>query len=93
MRQSILSFAQGRYLWLSLGLMLGSCIAYVLHDPVGVPNGGTWLGYTLGTIGAVLILWLMLFGIRKTDGSLAIRCAASAACSAGRRRMSILACR
>ena len=65
MRQSILSFAQGRYLWLSAALVLASCIAYVLHDPVGVPNGGTWLGYTLGTIGALLILWLMLFGIRK----------------------------
>jgi hypothetical protein len=29
------------------------------------PNGGTWLGYTLGTIGAVLIVWLMWFGVRK----------------------------
>jgi cytochrome bd-type quinol oxidase subunit 2 len=30
-----------------------------------LPNGGTWLGYTLGTIGALLIVWLMWFGIRK----------------------------
>ena len=42
------------------------------------PNGGTWLGYTLGTIGALLIVWLMLFGIRKRrygpgDSSLAAR--------------------
>jgi len=29
------------------------------------PYGGTWLGYTLGTIGAVLIVWLMFLGIRK----------------------------
>ena len=28
-------------------------------------NGGSWLGYTLGTIGAVLIVWLTLLGIRK----------------------------
>jgi hypothetical protein len=29
------------------------------------PYGGTWLGYALGSVGAVLILWLMLLGIRK----------------------------
>ncbi|MGH8311470.1 MAG: hypothetical protein ACRETX_16965, partial [Steroidobacteraceae bacterium] len=29
------------------------------------PNGGTWLGYTLGTIGALLIFWLLVFGVRK----------------------------
>jgi hypothetical protein len=34
-----------------------------------VPNGGTWLGYTLGTIGALLIVWLMLFGVRKRSYS------------------------
>ena len=28
-------------------------------------NGGSWLGYTLGTIGAGLIVWLSLLGIRK----------------------------
>jgi len=36
-----------------------------LHDPIGVPSGGSWLGYTLGTIAALLILWLLWFGIRK----------------------------
>jgi hypothetical protein len=29
------------------------------------PNGGSWYGYTLGTIGALLIVWLSLLGIRK----------------------------
>jgi hypothetical protein len=28
-------------------------------------NGGSWLGYTLGTIGGLLILWLSVLGIRK----------------------------
>jgi len=42
------------------------CImAFLLHDPVEPPNGGTWLGYTLGTVGALLILWLSWFGVRK----------------------------
>ncbi len=29
------------------------------------PNGGTWQGYVLGTLGALLIVWLSLLGIRK----------------------------
>ena len=29
------------------------------------PNGGTWQGYVLGTIGALLIVWLTLLGVRK----------------------------
>jgi hypothetical protein len=65
MHESIFTHARRRYLWVSLVLVLGAAIAYGWHDPIGVPNGGTWLGYTLGTIGAVLILWLMWFGIRK----------------------------
>ena len=62
---SILTYAKSRYLWISLVLMGGSLAAYVWHDPGGPPNGGTWLGYTLGTIGALLIVWLMFFGVRK----------------------------
>jgi len=62
---SILTYAKSRYLWFCLVLTLGSLAAYLWHDPGGPPNGGTWLGYTLGTIGALLIVWLMLFGIRK----------------------------
>ncbi len=62
---SILTFAKSRYLWIALALTGASLTAYLWHDPGGPPNGGTWLGYTLGTIGALLIVWLMLFGVRK----------------------------
>ena len=65
MHDSILTYARSRYLWTALGLSLASLIAYIAHDPGGQPNGGTWLGYTLGSIGALLIVWLMLFGMRK----------------------------
>jgi len=64
---SILTYGKSRYLWISLGLMGASLAAYVWHDPGGPPNGGTWLGYTLGTIAAALIVWLMLFGVRKRN--------------------------
>jgi hypothetical protein len=65
MHDSILDYRGFRYLWVALILSIGSIVAYLWHDPIGVPNGGSWLGYTLGTIGALLILWLLWFGIRK----------------------------
>lgn len=65
MHDSFLTHANKRYLWVGLVLLVGAILAYSWHDPVGRPNGGTWLGYTLGTIGAALIVWLMLFGMRK----------------------------
>ncbi len=63
--QSILSYRGSRYLWWSLFVSLGAIIAYAYDDPAMPANGGTALGYTLGTLSVVLILWLMWFGIRK----------------------------
>ena len=65
MHDSFLTHENKRYLWVGLVLLVGSIAAYAWHDPIGRPNGGTWLGYTLGTIGALLIVWLLLFGMRK----------------------------
>lgn len=65
MYQSILNFKRARYFWVALALSIVSVVAYQWHQPIGVANGGTWLGYTLGTIGALLIVWLLLLGIRK----------------------------
>jgi hypothetical protein len=65
MHQSFLRYKNFLYLKLASGLCLFSLIAYILHRPADPANGGTWLGYTLGTIGAVLILWLLWFGVRK----------------------------
>ncbi len=56
-----------RYRWLKVAFAISliSLIAYAVADPVPRHNGGTWLGYTLGTIGALLILWLTMLGVRK----------------------------
>ncbi|SMF70748.1 hypothetical protein [Allosphingosinicella indica] len=55
------------YRWLKIAtlLCLVSLVAYIFADVQPRPNGGSWLGYTLGTIGALLILWLTLLGVRK----------------------------
>lgn len=65
MHESFLAYRGFQYLKLSLALMLLAVLGYTLHDPSEPPNGGTWLGYTLGTIGGLLILWLLWFGVRK----------------------------
>jgi hypothetical protein len=68
LHQSILEFKNGRYFKLSALLCAASIAAYAWHEPAAggpKPYGGTWLGYALGSIAAVLVVWLMLLGIRK----------------------------
>lgn len=56
-----------RYLKIALWVTVIFSIAYVLHEPGQPKNGGTWFGYTIGTVSALLILFLMYFGRRKRD--------------------------
>ena len=65
MHESLLAFRRRRYLWIALFVAASSIAAYMIHDPQEPANGGTVLGYTLGTLGVVLIAWLTWFGIRK----------------------------
>jgi hypothetical protein len=65
MHGTMLNHARYRYFWAALALMALALGAYIWHQPEPVANGGTWLGYTLGTIAALLIVWLMLLGMRK----------------------------
>ncbi len=59
--------AHKSYRWLKVALLLAglSILAYVLIDQKPSANGGSALGYTLGTIGALLIIWLTALGYRK----------------------------
>jgi hypothetical protein len=56
-----------RFRWLKIALLLSlaALLGYALIDIQPRHNGGSWYGYTLGTIGALLILWLTVLGIRK----------------------------
>lgn len=54
-----------RWLKVALALSLAAALVYLLVDVQPRHNGGSWLGYALGTIGALLILWLTMLGLRK----------------------------
>lgn len=54
-----------RWLKIAGGISLLCLVSYLLIDVEPRHNGGSWYGYTLGTLGAGLIVWLALLGIRK----------------------------
>lgn len=56
-----------RFRWLKAAtlLVLSSLVPYLAWAPPEGHNGGSRLGYALGTAGALLIVWLMLLGVRK----------------------------
>lgn len=63
--EGFLAHKKFRYLKAASALAVVSLLFYIFAD-VGIRhNGGTWLGYTLGTISALLIVWLLLLGMRK----------------------------
>jgi hypothetical protein len=63
--QNILRYAGARYLWWSLVIGAAGIALYVSQNPAEPRSGGTWQGYVLGTVGALLVVWLTVLGIRK----------------------------
>jgi hypothetical protein len=66
--ESILGFKRGRYLKVALALCTAALVLYVWYVPplpYSKAYGGTWVGYTLGTVAAVLVLFLFALGLRK----------------------------
>jgi hypothetical protein len=63
--ESFLAHKRMRWLKIALVVSLAAILGYAFADVEPRPNGGTWYGYLLGTIGAGLIVWLALLGVRK----------------------------
>ena len=57
--ESFLVYARFRYLKIACAAASVSLLLYLVDSPYGSRYGGSWAGYTLGTAGALLILWLM----------------------------------
>ncbi|GGD86595.1 hypothetical protein GCM10011515_02610 [Tsuneonella deserti] len=79
--ESFLVHKRFRWLWIALLLSIAAAVGYAYADVKPRPNGGSWYGYTLGTIGVLLILWLSLLGVRKramTEGRWSLKAWTSA---------------
>ncbi len=63
--EGFLTHKRSRWLKVSGVVSITALLAYALIDQSPRANGGTALGYTLGTIGALLIVWLSMIGLRK----------------------------
>jgi hypothetical protein len=63
--KSFISYRNQRYAILPLALVLGAVLVYATDSPREPPSGSTWLGYTLGTIAALLVFYLALYGVRR----------------------------
>ena len=67
--EGILRFRGGRFLWWAVLIVAFSTVLYATQGGSQPANGGTWQGYVLGTLGALLIAWLAMLGVRKRSYS------------------------
>lgn len=65
MHDGFLKHRNFRWMKIATVLSIVCLVSYFLIDVQPRHNGGSWYGYTLGTIGAALILWLTCLGLRK----------------------------
>lgn len=63
--ESFLNYGNGRWWKTAIAISVISFATYFLIDVQPRHNGGSWYGYTMGTIGFGLILWLTMLGVRK----------------------------
>lgn len=62
---NIFDYKKYRYFRLAVVIILAAFIAYMIFEPAVGHYGGSWLGYGLGTLSAVMVFWMAWYGIRK----------------------------
>lgn len=66
MQQSnMFDYKNYRYFKMAVVIILIALAAFLFFEPAVGHYGGSWLGYTLGTISACMVLWMAWYGIRK----------------------------
>ncbi|MDZ4784737.1 MAG: hypothetical protein SGJ02_01545 [bacterium] len=64
-QETILNYKNFLWLWICLAATTFFILIYAFHDPIGLPYGGTFLGYFYGILSAIGMCVLMWYGIRK----------------------------
>ena len=67
MFESFLAYKSGRWLRWAAALVVVAIVSYGWQDLPVDRNGGTPVGYALGTIAAILMVWLTWLGRRKRN--------------------------
>ncbi|PKO47066.1 MAG: hypothetical protein CVU29_03825 [Betaproteobacteria bacterium HGW-Betaproteobacteria-22] len=62
---NIFDYKNYRYFKLAVIVILIAFAAFLVFEPTVGHYGGSWYGYTLGTISALMVLWMTWYGIRK----------------------------
>ncbi|MDP1611114.1 MAG: hypothetical protein Q8M11_08630 [Sulfuritalea sp.] len=64
-RATLLGFNHHRYLKAAGSLVVVAVLAYALYRPPVAAYGGTWLGYVLGSVAALLVFGQLWLGYRR----------------------------
>lgn len=64
-RDTLLEYKNYRYFKISALLMIAAILAYLFHQPATGAYGGSWLGYLLGILSALIVVALVLYGVRR----------------------------
>ncbi len=64
-RHNMFDYKNYRYFKIAVIIILIAFAAFFLFEPAVGHYGGSWLGYGLGTISALLLFWMAWYGVRK----------------------------
>ncbi len=64
-RGNIFDYKNYLYFKLAVAMILLAFAAFMLFEPAVGHYGGSWIGYGLGVISAVMVLWMAWYGVRK----------------------------
>jgi len=65
MNGNIFDYKNYRYFKLATAIIVLALAVYLLFEPAVGHYGGSWLGYGLGTLSALLVFWMAWYGVRK----------------------------
>lgn len=64
-RSNIFDYKNYLYFKIAVAIILVALAVYLLFEPAVGHYGGSFIGYGLGTISALMVLWLAWYGVRK----------------------------